>query len=561
MLSLIVVQLGGVPMARTASFHSLIRLMKAAFFAEHRQCSIADALETIQSLGSTRASPAISRRRFLLEAGATGATVAMATMTGIPQRATAAKPSPSTLSVGIVGAGLAGLACADTLKTHGIRATIYEAANRAGGRCWSLRSFFPGQVAERGGELIDNLHKTMLGYAKRFRLNLEDMNKEPGDVFYHFNGQRYSEGAVVAEFRDFISVMRMDLNRLSREVTAAAHTSNDVALDRTSLQAYLDGYNGARTSAGPLAKAAIIAAYETEYGLAAEEQSCLSFLLFIHADRRSTFTPFGVFSDERYHLVDGNDRIVEELTRDLPGQITPGHRLVRVRRLSDYRIELTFEHASHTVTVTHDVVVLAIPFTTLRLVDLDPNLGLPPTQQQAIVELGYGTNAKMMVGFSRRAWQIHGGNGTSYSDLPNHQTTWETNPTLGSETRGILVDYSSGQRGARLNPAAAQSEAQHFLQDLDRVYPGARDAAAVMNGRHLVHLEHWPSHPLMKGSYTCYRPGQFTSIAGLEGLPVGNLLFAGEHTNSFYEWQGFMEGAALSGIAAAKSLLTMANTR
>jgi monoamine oxidase len=505
-------------------------------------------------------SHSISRRQFLVGAGATSATLALGTMTGLAPAASA-KPSPSSLSVGIVGAGLAGLACADALKLSGIRASVYEAATRVGGRCWSLRGFFPGQVAERGGELIDNLHKTMLGYAKRFRLELEDMNKEPGDVFYHFNGQRYSEGAVVAEFRDFVSVMRIDLNLLSREVTAASHTPNDVALDHTSLQAYLDGYNGARTPAGPLAKAAIIAAYETEYGLAAEEQSCLAFLLFIHADRRSTFTPFGVFSDERYHLVGGNDRIAEGLTRGLPGQFTHGHRLVRVRRLSDGRIELTFEYASHTVTVTHDVVVLAIPFTTLRHVELDPNLGLPPTQQQAISGLGYGTNAKMMVGFSRRTWQIHGGNGTSYSDLPNHQTTWETNPTLGSATRGILVDYSSGRRGARLNPAAAQHEAQHFLYDLDRVYPGARDAATVINERYLAHLEHWPSNPLTLGSYTCYRPGQFTTMAGLEGLPVGNLLFAGEHTNSFYEWQGFMEGAALSGIAAAQSILARANTR
>jgi monoamine oxidase len=32
-------------------------------------------------------------------------------------------------------------------------------------------------------------------------------------------------------------------------------------------------------------------------------------------------------------------------------------------------------------------------------------------------------------------------------------------------------------------------------------------------------------------------------------------LFAGEHTNSFYEWQGFMEGALLSGIAASSLLL------
>ena len=275
-------------MARTASFRSLVRLMTAAFLAERRQCSALDTLGAIQESESRRTSESISRRQFLLGAGATGATLAMATMTGLPPRATAAKPSPSSLSVGIVGAGLAGLACADALKASGIRASVYEAATRAGGRCWSLRGFFPGQIAERGGELIDNLHKTMLGYAKRFRLELEDMNKEPGDVFYHFNGQRYSEGAVVAEFRDFVSVMRIDLNRLSREVTAASHTPNDVALDHTSLQAYLDGYNGARTPAGPLAKAAIIAAYETEYGLAAEEQSCLAFLLFIHADRRST---------------------------------------------------------------------------------------------------------------------------------------------------------------------------------------------------------------------------------------------------------------------------------
>jgi monoamine oxidase len=71
----------------------------------------------------------------------------------------------------------------------------------------------------------------------------------------------------------------------------------------------------------------------------------------------------------------------------------------------------------------------------------------------------------------------------------------------------------------------------------------------------VAHLEHWPSNPLTRGSYTCYRPGQFTTIAGLEGLPAGNLYFAGEHADSFYEWQGFMEGAALSGIAAGAAIL------
>jgi monoamine oxidase len=31
-------------------------------------------------------------------------------------------------------------------------------------------------------------------------------------------------------------------------------------------------------------------------------------------------------------------------------------------------------------------------------------------------------------------------------------------------------------------------------------------------------------------------------------------LFAGEHANSFYEYQGFMEGGARSGIAAAAEI-------
>ena len=35
---------------------------------------------------------------------------------------------------------------------------------------------------------------------------------------------------------------------------------------------------------------------------------------------------------------------------------------------------------------------------------------------------------------------------------------------------------------------------------------------------------------------------------------MGNLYFAGEHANPFYWWQGFMEGAALSGKDAAAAI-------
>lgn len=477
-------------------------------------------------------------------------------MIRIPTRrrflATAAAPliaAPArNIDVAIVGAGLAGLTCADQLQSKGVTATIYEAAERAGGRCYSLRGFFPGQVAERGGEFIDTGHKTMINYARKFGLALEDVNKNPGEVRYYFRGQVYSEAQVVAEYRAFVDAMRDDLRAISGEVTADWKTPSDIAFDNMSLAQYLDS-----RGAGPLINAVLREAYIAEYGLEPEEQSCLNFLFFIHADRRSKFTPFGVFSDERYHVIGGNDAIATGIAAGLRRPIRYGASLRAVRKTASGRIELTTAAG----VFTHDAVVLTLPFSVLRGVALDASLGLPAWKTQAIQQLGYGANAKMMVGFGARPWfALHDSIGASYSDLVNHQTTWETNPVNAAARRAVLTDYSGGTRGASLRPSRVQTEASNFLADLDRVYPGAA-AAATRNvrGNLLAHLEHWPSNPLSRGSYTCYRPGQFTTIAGNEGKPIGNLFFAGEHANSFYEWQGFMEGACLSGIAAAAQVL------
>ena len=473
-----------------------------------------------------------------------------------PQRVFAS-PSSSSVDVGIVGAGLAGLACADALAENGVDATVYEAGDRLGGRCLSLRDFFPGQVAERGGEFIDTPHKTMLRYARRFGLALEDVSKEPGDVFYHLGGHPVPEAAVVDEFREFVQVMRLDVRKLSNETTALNHTDADEALDQTSLKGYLEGANGANRAAGEIAKAAIIAAYVAEYGLEADQQSCLNFLHFIHADRRSKFTPFGVSSDERYHVLDGNDRIVSGLAGALP-PVKLGMMLRAVSETADGRVELTFDTPGGVKWRTHDVVVLAIPFTTLRAVRLDVDLDRVPGKRRAIDDLGYGTNAKMMVGFERRPWIDLGGNGTAYASLQKLICTWETNPAMATSTRGVLTDYAGGARGASMDPEAVQHEANQYLADLDFVFGGAQAAARRVEGNVVAYLEHWPSNELALGSYTCYKPGQFTTIAGLEGLPVGNVFFAGEHANSFYVWQGFMEGAALSGIDAAAAILKRA---
>lgn len=533
-------------MSRSPLFASIHRALTTARVCEARR------LSTEQGIALASAARR-SRREWLQVVGRAGAAAGVTAIATPIERLRASTSAPTAPSVGIVGAGLAGLACADALANRGIVASVYEAGIRTGGRCWSLRGFFPRQVGERGGEFIDTTHKTMLGYAKRFGLALEDVSKKAGETTYFFDGQLVPEAVIVDELREFVAVMRADLRRLSSEVTASSPTTDDVILDNTPLSAYLDGHNAAGVAAGPAARAAIASAYLAEYGLEPDEQSCLNFLMFIHADRRSKFTPFGVFSDERYHVVDGNDGIAEGLTQSLLRPVDLGRTLVAARRTSSGAIELSFETGTP---VTHDIVVLAMPFSVLRHVALNPNLGIPIAQRTAINTLGYGANAKLLVGFDGRPWIAQNSSGTAYSDLAHHQLTWETNRARASEARGVLTDYAGGDRGFAMNPVAVQAEAEAFLSDLDLVFPGAAAVAARRPDHTLVaHLEHWPSNPLSLGSYTCYRPGQFTTMAGLEGVPVENVYFAGEHANSFYDWQGFMEGAALSGLDVAAAIL------
>jgi monoamine oxidase len=541
-------------MSRSLPLRNLAHTLWIARYCQKHNISTSEGMERIAALEAIKSARRRSRREFLVDMGklaVVGTTLGVGSGQVHP---TIAAPAAVAMNVAIVGAGLAGLACGYELKQKGINATLYEASNRLGGRCYSLGGAFPGsvtfpsQVVERGGEFIDNLHKTLLGYVREFKLDVEDLSKQPGEVSYYFNGQRYTESVVVDEFRKFVAAMRDDLRSLSVEPTADNYTEADRKLDLTTLQQYLD-----TRGAGNLIKAVIKAAYVGEYGLEIDRQSCLNFLLFIHADKRSKFRPFGVFSDERYHVIGGNQQIVEGLRSRLQGQIQVGKKLVAARKDSAGKVELTFNDGS---SGKFDAVVFAIPFSTLREVDLHASLELPAEKRFAINNLVYGTNAKLMVGFTSRPWAALGSNGSSYADLPHLQSTWETNPSNATSNRAVLTDYISGNLGAKLNPNQVQQETSDFLNDLNRIFPGA-SAAARRNGNQVVaHLEHWPSNPLVKGSYTCNQPGYFTSIANNEGKPVGNLYFAGEHANSFYDWQGFLEGAAISGIDAAKQILS-----
>ncbi len=461
-------------------------------------------------------------------------------------------PILSGPTIAVVGAGLAGLTCTYELKRAGLRATLYEASDRVGGRCYSLAGKFPGQVVELGGELIDSQHHTLLNYAREFGLTVEDYSEALGEGIFYFNGQHYSEQSIIDEYRDLLKSIQSDLKDLSAEPTALAHSDRDAQLDRISLQDYLD-----RHQAGPLIQSYIRAGYQGEYGLSLEEQTSLHFLL-LNQQKDLSQDALTIFSDERYHIKEGNDRIAHHLAAGVPGQIELGQRLVRLRRTGLNQIELTFERDNGTThAVCADAAVITVPFPVLRHIDLDPSLEIPDWKRTMINALDSGTQAKLMVGFRSRAWLESGlSQAVAHSDLSHHQVSWETNPSSATNQNAVLTHLASGHLGANLRADRTQAEAEKLLASYELFHPGAAAAAARdIQGGLIAHLEQWSDQALFQGSYACYRPGQLTAFAEREGEAIHNLFFAGEHTNSFHEWQGFLEGAAISGIQAAQKIL------
>jgi len=73
--------------------------------------------------------------------------------------------------VGVIGAGFAGLAAADTLRAAGAEVTVLEARDRVGGRVWSV-PFGEGTVVERGAEFILPGYDSMNALAARFAIPL-----------------------------------------------------------------------------------------------------------------------------------------------------------------------------------------------------------------------------------------------------------------------------------------------------------------------------------------------------------------------------------------------------
>lgn len=504
---------------------------------------------------------ALSRRQMLRLAGAAAGVAALGPMSAplafSPASARTADTQAERASVAIVGAGVAGLTAAYRLAAKGLRPTVFEASNRWGGRMFTRKGFYGGMFCELGGELVDTNHEDLSSLADELGLELQALSgaEDFGDDLYYFGGKFYTPRDMIdpekgtGAFAPIATQIAQDAEKLLDE--QGNWTDHARSLDATSLKRYLAQFKG---KADDWAIALLDVAYLCEFGIDTAQQSALNMVDFIGTDLEQPFQIFGE-SDEAYRIKGGSSALIEALVKSLDkrADMSLGTALTSLA-VGDARLALTLKGPRGTQRKSFDIVIVAIPFMTLRKVEGLDAIGLSADKLAAIRELGYGNNAKLMCGTTSRVWRSDAAGfpgastGSFFTDLP-FLNTWETSRGQPG-SKGILTNYLAGAAADR-NEADAVSALRAGLNVMSAPLAASLDPKAVTSF-------FWNRHPFTLGSYAGARVGQYTTLLEVTAAPEldGRLQFAGEHTSS--DFLGYMNGGVESGNRAAAAVIELA---
>jgi monoamine oxidase len=421
-------------------------------------------------------------------------------------------------------------------------------------------------VSEWCGELIDTNHKTIQALAQRFKLPLADTYagypNGSTDTYWFKSSGYYSTDQADKDFQPIHNTLQGQVQSTSYPTTYKIHTDAGIFFDDMTAYDWIENYGpgGHRSPMGKL----LDAAYNEEYGAETTDQAALNLMYLLGYNASpGNFSVYGK-SDERYHTIGGNEQIPQAIAGYLGYRnIKLGWAMQAVALNADGTVSLTFSTGGKTQTVVADHVILCMSFSVLRTLDWS-RAGFDKLKQTAITQLGSGVNAKLQLQFKTRYWNTSGpwgvSNGNVYSDN-GFQNTWDTAAGEPGGASGLLVDYAGGNYAGSFNPSTPYSTAadnpqvatyaKAWLTKLESVFPGV---TKQWNGK--ASLSTPFLDPLLRCSYSYWKPGQYVGFSGYEGVAQGPSLqihFAGEHCSQ--DFQGYMEGGAQEGARAAGEVL------
>ncbi|MEU4532104.1 FAD-dependent oxidoreductase [Micromonospora ureilytica] len=189
-------------------------------------------------------------------------------------------------------------------------------------------------------------------------------------------------------------------------------------------------------------------------------------------------------------------------------------------------------------TITGDLAILTIPFSSLRHVDIEPLLSYP--KRRAIIELHYDSATKVLLEFSRRWWEFT-------------EDDWKCE--LEAQEPGSHERYGHGEGDRIFGGGSVTDNPNRFAYYPSHPVPGSSGGVILASYTWADDARRWDSMDdhdryayALRGLQDLHGPGQFTEHRPVIPKAEGVLHFAGEHTSLKHSW---IEGALESAVRVA----------
>lgn len=446
-----------------------------------------------------------------------------------------------TADVVVVGAGLAGLMAARTLRRAGVDVVVLEARDRVGGRTLNhdLGPQRGDAVVEVGGQWVGPGQDRILDLIGELGLATFDTHDD-GAKLWEQNGRvrRYSGEIPKAGVHELVD-LQVALSRLewmARRVDPAAPWTARKALDWDAQTVDSWTRRHVRTRIG---RAFIGLACEAVWAADAADLSLLHFLAYVGANnglQRLISTRGGA---QQSRVVGGSQRIALALAAEL-GDVV---RLDVPVRAIGWRPDGAEVRTDTTAVQAKRVIVATSPALAGRLA-YDP--GLPADRDLLTQRMPNGSVIKCMAVYSEPFWRADGLSGQGVSITGPVKVFFDNTPPSGSP--GVLLGFLEGNQARRYGRLDQASRRAAVIACFATMF-GPRAASPELYVDKVWADEQWT-----RGCYGAFLPpNTWTNFGPALRAPAGPIHWAGAETAT--RSMGYMDGAVRSGERAAAEVI------